>query len=126
MKKIFLAILMIGIFLISFGQQNKGACKLEVSDVSKLISFGYLVGYTAEFKNNSSKTVDGIYWTTYYINNNGDYIKTESDSFNATDLVDPIQSGFKKSLVRAPRVKNASKLIIVINRVHFTDGTTCR
>ena len=117
---------MIGIFLISFGQQNKGACKLEVSDVSKLISFGYLVGYTAEFKNNSSKTVDGIYWTTYYINNNGDYIKTESDSFNATDLVDPIQSGFKKSLVRAPRVKNASKLIIVINRVHFTDGTTCR
>ena len=126
MKKIFLAILMIGIFLISFGQQNKGACKLEVSDVSKLISFGYLVAYTAEFKNNSSKTVDGIYWTTYYINNNGDYIKTESDSFNATDLVDPIQSGFKKSLVRAPRVKNASKLIIVINRVHFTDGTTCR
>ncbi len=126
MKKIFLAILMIGIFLISFGQQNKGACKLEVSDVSKLISFGYLVGYTAEFKNNSSKTVDGIYWTTYYINNNGDYIKTESDSFNATDLIDPIQSGFKKSLVRAPRVKNASKLIIVINRVHFTDGTTCR
>jgi hypothetical protein len=110
----------------SFGQTSKGACKIEVTDVSKLISFGYLVGYTAEFKNNSNKTVDGIYWTTYYINNNGDYIKTESDSFNASDLIDPIQSGFKKSLVRAPRIKNASKLIIVINKVHFTDGTSCR
>ncbi len=110
----------------SFGQNSKGVCKVEVTDISKLISFGYLVGYTAEFKNNSNKTVDGIYWTTYYINNNGDYIKTESDSFNASDLIDPIQSGFKKSLVRAPRIKNASKLIIVINKVHFTDGTSCR
>jgi hypothetical protein len=110
----------------TYGQQSKGICKIEVSDISKLISFGYLVGYTAEFKNNSNKTVDGIYWTTYYINNNGDYIKVETDSFNASDLVDPIQSGFKKSLVRAPRIKNASKLIIVVNKVHFTDGSTCR
>jgi hypothetical protein len=125
MKRLFLAIVMLAIYQISFGQQNKGTCKIEVSDVSKLISFGYLIGYTVEFKNTSNKTVDGIYWTAYYINNNGDYIKMESDSFNSTDLIDPIQSGFKKSLVRAPRVKNASKLIIVVNKVHFTDGSTC-
>jgi hypothetical protein len=126
MKRLFLLIVLSFSFHFSFGQQSRGTCKIEVTDISKLISFGYLVGYTAEFMNSSNKTVDGIYWTTYYINNNGDYIKTESDSFNATDLIDPIQSGFKKSLVRAPRVKNASKLIIVINKVHFTDGTTCR
>ena len=126
MKKL-LGLLFFGLICnLTFGQQNKGVCKIEVTDISKLISFGYLVGYTAEFKNNSNKTVDGIYWTTYYINNNGDYIKVESDSFNASDLVDPIQSGFKKSLVRAPRIKNASKLIIVVNKVHFTDGSTCR
>lgn len=126
MKRIFLLFILSYFFHFSFGQQSRGACKIEVTDISKLISFGYLVGYTVEFKNNSSKTVDGVYWTTYYINNNGDYIKTESDSFNATDLIDPIQSGFKKSLVRAPRVKNASKLIIVVNKIHFTDGSTCR
>ena len=126
MRQIFW-VLLFGLFSnFSYGQNSKGICKIEVSDISKLISFGYLVGYTAEFKNNSNKTVDGIYWTTYYINNDGDYIKTETDSFNASDLIDPIQSGLKKSLVRAPRVKNASKLIIVINKVHFTDGTSCR
>ena len=125
--KPFLCVLLICLmFNCAYGQQSKGVCKIEVADVSKLISFGYLVGYTAEFKNNSNKTVDGIYWTTYYINNNGDYIKTESDSFNASELVEPIQSGFKKSLVRAPRIKNASKLIIVIDKVHFADGSTCK
>ena len=126
MKRIFWVLLFGLISIYSYSQDSKGICKIEVTDISKLISFGYLVGYTAEFKNNSNKTVDGIYWTTYYINNNGDYIKTETDSFNASDLIDTIQSGFKKSLVRAPKIKNASKLIIVINKVHFTDGTTCK
>jgi hypothetical protein len=42
-----------------YGQQSRGICKIEVTDISKLISFGYLVGYTAEFKNNSNKTLDG-------------------------------------------------------------------
>lgn len=126
MRQIFCVLLFGLVSNFSYGQTSKGICKIEVSDISKLISFGYLVGYTAEFKNNSNKTVDGVYWTTYYINNDGDYIKTETDSFNASDLIDPIQSGFKKSLVRAPRIKNASKLIIVINKVHFTDGTSCK
>ena len=125
MKPFFYVLIFGLMFNCAYGQQSKGVCKIEVTDISKLISFGYLVGYTAEFKNKSNKTVDGIYWTTYYINNNGDYIKTESDSFNASNQIDPIQSGFKKSLVRAPRIKNASKLIIVINKVHFTDGTSC-
>ena len=126
MKRIFWLLIFGLMYNCTYGQQNKGVCKIEVTDVSKLISFGYLVGYTAEFKNNSNKTVDGIYWTTYYINNNGDYIKVETDSFNASDLVEPIQSGSKKSLVRVPSIKNASKLIIVINKVHFADGSTCR
>ena len=43
-------------------QSNKGLCKVEVNDVSKTTSFGYLVGYSVTFKNNSKKTVDGVYW----------------------------------------------------------------
>lgn len=109
----------------SFSQENKGLCGIQVADVSKVVSFGYLVGYTVEFKNVSKKTADGIYWTTYFYNNSGELLKKEESSFNAADLVDPIASGFSKSLARAPRVKGASKAIVKINKVHFSDGSVC-
>jgi hypothetical protein len=106
-------------------QSNKGLCKVEVNDVSKTTSFGYLVGYSVTFKNNSKKTVDGVYWNVYFYNNNGDLIKEDKSTFNSTSLIDPIASGFTKILVRSPRVKGASKVIVKITKVHFSDGTTC-
>lgn len=109
----------------SYSQENKSLCNIQVADVSKVVSFGYLVGYTVEFKNSSKKTVDGIYWTVYFYNNNGDLLKKEESSFNSTDLVDPIASGFSKSIARAPRIKGASKAIVKINKVHFSDGSSC-
>jgi hypothetical protein len=105
--------------------QNKGLCKVAVEDVSKTTSFGYLVGYSVTFKNNSKKTVDGVYWNEFYYNNNDDLIKQDKSSFNSTNLIDPIASGFSKTLVRSPRVKGASKVIIKITKVHYSDGTNC-
>jgi len=125
MKKYFLLFILVVLYNYSFSQENKGLCHVQVADVSKVVSFGYLVGYTVEFKNVSKKTADGIYWTTYFYNNSGELFKKEESSFNATDLVDPIASGFSKSLARAPRVKGASKAIVKINKVHFSDGSVC-
>lgn len=105
---------------------NKGLCNIEISDVSKVSSFGYLVGCSVQFKNNSKKSVDGIWWKTYYYNNANDLIKVEDNSFNSSNLIDPIASGFTKSIVRSPRVKGASRVIIKIIKVHFSDGTTCK
>lgn len=101
-------------------------CKVEVLDLSKVVSFGYLVGYTVEFKNNSNKVVDGIWWTVKYLNNANELIKKDDESFNSTNVIDPISAGFTKLITRAPRVKGASKVEITITKVHFSDGTNCQ
>jgi hypothetical protein len=125
MKKLFF-IAMIILFGNSINaQSNKGLCKVEVSDVSKVTSFGYLMGYSATFKNNTKKTVDGIYWDVYYYNNDNELLKKDNSSFNSTKIIDPIAAGFTKTLARSPRIKGASLVIIKITKVHFSDGTSC-
>ncbi len=127
MKKILSAIAF-PLLAVSFAsaQNNRGLCSVEVSDVSRLTSFGYLVGYTVQFKNNTKKTVDGVYWTAFYYNNNNELIKKEESSFNSTNLIDPIASGFTKSVARSPRIKGASKVIVQIDSIHFSDGGSCK
>lgn len=129
MKNLFLILMTTAIFQFPNPQkkiENKGLCKVDVYDVSRMVSFGYLVGYTLEIKNNSRKTVDGIWWKADYYNNANELIKSDQSSFNSTNLVDPIAVGFTKSIVRTPRIKGASKVVIVITKVHFADDTTCR
>ena len=106
-------------------KNNKGLCKLEIVDVLKVTNFGYLTAYTVQFKNTTKKTIDGIWWTAYFYNNSEDLIKTIEGSFNSTNLIEPIASGFSKSLFRTPKAKGASKVYIVVNKVHFSDGTSC-
>ena len=110
----------------AIAQSNKGMCKVEVNDISKVTGFGYLAGYSVEFINNSKKTVDGIYWNVYYYNNANDLVFEDKSSFNSTSTVDPIAMGFTKTLVRSQSVKGASKVFIKITKVHFSDGTTCK
>lgn len=126
MKKYLILLALVVAANINYAQQNKGLCNVVINDVSKTISFGYLIGYVVQFKNNTKKSVDGIYWTTNFYNNAGKLIKSEESSFNSTNLIDPIASGFTKSVVRSPRVKGASKVEIVINKVHFSEGASCK
>ena len=140
MKKLIVLAVLFTVSLTCFSNpitQGKGAkndfyaiknekCKVEVLDVSKAVSFGYLAGYTVEFKNNSTKVVDGIWWTVNYLNNANELIKKDEESFNSTNIIDPISSGFTKLIARTPRVKGASKVEIIITKVHFTDGSSCQ
>jgi len=126
MRKILLLVSFIIFTTTAFAQQNKGLCNIEVNDVSKITALGYLIGYTVQFKNNTSKTVDGVYWTAYYYNNDNKLIESEKASFNSTNLIDPIAAGFSKSIARSPRVKGASIVLVVINKVHFSDGSSCK
>jgi len=125
MKKILIIFAFLAISQVFYAQENRGLCNLEINDVSKVTSFGYLIGFTVEFKNNSKKTVDGIYWTTYFFDNANKLISTEEYSFNSSSNIDPIASGFTKSIVRAPRIKGASRVVIVIDKIHFIDGSAC-
>jgi hypothetical protein len=126
MRKILLLVSFIIFTTTAFAQQNKGLCNIEVNDVSKITALGYLIGYTVQFKNNTTKTVDGVYWTAYYYNNDNKLIESEKSSFNSTNLIDPIAAGFSKSIARSPRVKGASIVLVVINKVHFSDGSSCK
>ena len=125
MKKLFFIAILILIGNSINAQTNKDLCSVEVSDVSKAISFNYLLGYTVTFKNNTKKTVDGIYWKVYYYNNANELIESDNSSFNSTNIIDPISPGHTKTLARSPRVKGASVVIVKITKVHFTDGTSC-
>lgn len=126
MKKIIFLFLFFNIKSNLHSQTHTSKCKCTVVDVTKVVSFGYLVGYNAMLKNTSNKTIDGIYWTEVFYNNAGDMIEQSKSSFNSTSLIDPIQSGVSKNMVRTPRVKGASKVVIQIDKVHFTDGNTCK
>ena len=126
MRKILLLVTFIVFATTAFAQQNRGLCNIEVNDVSKITALGYLIGYTVQFKNNTTKTVDGVYWTAYYYNNDNKLIESEKSSFNSTNLIDPIAAGFSKSIARSPRVKGASIVLVVINKVHYSDGSSCK
>ena len=125
MRKILLLVTFIVFTTTAFAQQNRGLCNIEVNDVSK-ITGEYLIGYIVQFKNNTTKTVDGVYWTAYYYNNDNKLIESEKSSFNSTNLIDPIAAGFSKSIARSPRVKGASIVLVVINKVHYSDGSSCK
>ena len=126
MRKILLLVTFIVFTTTAFAQQNRGLCNIEVNDVSKITALGYLIGYTVQFKNNTTKTVDGVYWTAYYYNNDNKLIESEKSSFNSTNLIDPIAAGFSKSIARSPRVKGASIVLVVINKIHYSDGSSCK
>jgi|LauGreDrversion4_2_1035121.scaffolds.fasta_scaffold305676_4 hypothetical protein len=125
MRQLFYTLIIVFVSNFSFSQTNKGLCKVEVDDVSKVTSFGYLLGYSVTFKNDTNKTIDGIYWNVYYYNNANELLKKDNSSFNSTKLIDPIASGFTKTIARSPKVKGASVVIIKITKVHFSDGTSC-
>jgi hypothetical protein len=125
MKKLFFIAILIIIGNSINAQKNRGLCSVEISDISKAISFNYLLGYSVTFKNNTNKTVDGVYWNVYYYNNANELIESDNSSFNSTKIIDPIAAGFTKTLARSPRVKGASVVIVKITKVHFTDGTSC-
>ncbi len=124
MKTILCSLLVILMINPGIAQEKKSIKAVSVTDVSVLTSFGYLASYTVTFKNTSSKTIDQINWTVNYYDNAGKLIKSEKESFNSDSFVDPISSGFEKTLARAPRIKGASRAQVVITSAHSADGTT--
>ena len=119
---IFIPLFLLAVFTAN-AQENKSIKAVQVTDVSVVNSFGYLVSYTVTFKNTSSKTIDHIGWTVNYYDNSGKLISSEESSFNSDSMVDPIVAGFEKTLVRSPRIKGASKAQIVVKEAHSPDGT---
>jgi len=123
MKALLSIIAVLVVIQSSKAQPHQSIKAIEVKEVNVLNSFGYLAGYSVTFKNNSAKTIDYIGWTTNYFDNSGRLIQSEHNAFNSDSLVDPIVSGFDKTLFRTPGIKGASKVQIVVLDAHSVDGT---
>ena len=108
------------------GQTHKGKCGVEIQDVSSVSVLGYLSAYTVMFRNATENSVDGIYFTAVYYNNEDREVGRTEESFNSSSLIDPIAPGVVKSLVRTPAVKGASRTVVTVDRVHFTSGKSCK
>jgi hypothetical protein len=126
MKKLIIAFTFVMFCTASYAQSNKGLCKVEVSDIIPIVTFGYLVSYDLNVENNSNKTVKGVDWTAYFYSQDGALIKKISDSYSSGKIIDPIAPGYNKNLIRAPRVKGAAKMSVTITKVVFHDGSVCK
>lgn len=122
-------IIAIFLFLAAFGlkgQANQNRCGIEVVDVSCVQLLGYLTSYAITFKNTNERTVDGIYFRVVFYNNEGRRISEVEESFNSSTWVDPIGPGTSKVIVRSPSIKGASKAVILVDRVHYVSGESCK
>ena len=126
MKKIIFLLAVLPFALSTKAQTNRGLCKLDVNDIIPVVSFGYLVSYDLNVKNNSNKTVTAIDWTAYFYGQDGSLVKTVSDSFSSGRIIDPISAGHNRNLIRTPRVKGAAKMTVTITKVVFHDGSVCK
>lgn len=125
-KVILLSVVMVLFFHGARSQTDKGKCGIEVVDVSCVQLLGYLSSYTVTFKNNTERSVDGIYYRVMFNNNEGRLISEMEDGFNSSTWTGPVGPGTTKFIMRYPNIKGASKAVILIDRVHYVNGESCR
>jgi len=85
---------------------------------------GKNVGYYVEFKNNASSEVDALKWKAFFYDN-FDELKGEADgTWSSGNFIKPIKCGKTAEDLQTAWIKDASKVIIKIQKVHFVNGKT--
>jgi hypothetical protein len=125
MKFIHIVIFVI-LSLTSFAQQHENKCDLMVEKAYTQNTFGKIVGYYVDFKNNGTKPVDGIKWTARFYDNFGELKGKEEGQWQSGNFIDPIVTGKTASDLEAVWIDEATKVFITIDLVHFTDGESCK
>ena len=86
---------------------------------------GKNVGYYVEFKNGSKKSVDALEWQARFYNNFDELKGTRTGNWSSGNFISPIEPNATTKDLEGVWVDGATKVFIIISRVHFTDGTTC-
>ncbi|MFM7770012.1 MAG: hypothetical protein ACKO8Q_05585 [Bacteroidota bacterium] len=89
-------------------------------------TFGYNAGYYVEFKNNSTKEVDGLRWQAKFYDNFGELKGTRDGQWQSGNIIDPIEVGGTGEDLEGVWVEGATKVYITIKLVHYTDGTSVK
>jgi hypothetical protein len=124
--KICFSYLLICFFLFSFVKmdtpKNKGMANVVVLKAYSQNVLGKNVGYYVEFKNNATVQVDGLKWTALFYDN-FDELKGKNDGeWSSGNFIKPIKVGGTTKDIESAWIKNATKVFIIINKVHFENG----
>jgi hypothetical protein len=116
-------------FIITFSTLNivphVGSCGVAVLTSYSQNVLGKNIGYYVELKNNSGKTVDAIEWKAKFYNNFNDYKGSRKGDWSAGNFINPVKKGGLIKDLEGVWVDGASKIVIEITRVHYTDGKNC-
>ena len=106
-----------------FGQQiNQGKNNVEVYKTYTQKVLGKNIGYYVEFKNNGTKSVDGLKWIANFYNNFGDYKGNREGSWESGNFISVLAPGEITKDLESNYVKDATKVFIIIKTVHYTNN----
>jgi hypothetical protein len=120
-----LILLSIPLILFSFTQdipKHQGMANVEIVKAYSQNVLGKNIGYIVEFKNNAAVEVDALKWKAVFYDNFDDYKGESEGKWSSGNFITPIKSGESTEDVETAWVKEATKVVIKITRVHFTNG----
>ena len=92
-------------------QQHENKCDISVEKAYTQNTFGKIVGYYVDFKNNGGASVDGIKWTARFYDNFGDLKGKEEGQWQSGNIVDPISTGKTAIDLEAVWIDGATKVL---------------
>ena len=104
---------------------HSDACGVAVTKAYSQNVLGTNVGYYVVFKNNSGKTIDGIQWKAKFYNNFNDYKGDRKGEWSSGNFISPVKTGGTIEDLEGVWVEGATKVVIEITRVHYTDESSC-
>jgi hypothetical protein len=117
-------ILFLGLFsLLSMDKpKHSGLANVVVVNTVTQNVLGKNVGYLVKFKNFNIVEVDALKWKAFFYDN-FDELKGESEGkWSSGNFIKPIKKGETTEDIETAWVKEATKVIVKITKVHFVNG----
>ena len=121
-----IAVLLFPLFLSPNGNPvHTGKCGVNPQKAYSQNLLGRNVGYYVEIKNETDKEVDALEWEASFYNNFNELLEKRNGSWSSGNIIKPCKPDAVVKTLATVWVKKATKVFIKINRVHFTDGSSC-
>ena len=120
-------VLAVSLLLFSFvkdAPKHKGLANVTVVKAYSQNVLGKNVGYYVEFKNNGKSEVDALKWKAFFYDNFDEYKGESEGTWSSGNFIQPIKSGKTTEDLETAWIKDATKVVIKIQKVHFVDGKT--
>ena len=120
-----LSVLLAFVLFQTDGINHQGKCSVTPVKTYSQNVLGKNVGYFVEIKNESSSEVDAIEWEAVFCDEFDEVLESRFGKWSAGNIIQPCKPGEIIQDVKPVWISKATKVFIHINRVHFTNGTTC-